>query len=70
MGDSEKLPASGPNRYTYDEQRSFLWALWEELGLKTNVVLVVHDWGPPWGLIGQTTIATASRALPTWIRRG
>src|SRR6266571_2399795 len=32
MGDSEKLPDSGPDRYTYAEQRSFLFALWEKLG--------------------------------------
>jgi haloalkane dehalogenase len=45
MGDSEKLPDSGPNRYTYAEQRSFLFALWEKLGLDKNVVFVLHDWG-------------------------
>ena len=33
MGDSEKLTNSGPERYTYMEQRSFLFALWEELKL-------------------------------------
>jgi len=45
MGDSEKLPDSGPERYSYAEQRSFLFALWEELKLKKNVILVLHDWG-------------------------
>jgi haloalkane dehalogenase len=45
MGDSEKLPDSGPDRYTYAEQRSFLFALWEELNLGDNVVMVLHDWG-------------------------
>lgn len=45
MGDSEKLPESGPGRYTYAEQREFLFALWEELGLDRDVVLVIHDWG-------------------------
>lgn len=45
MGDSEKLPHSGPGSYSYLEQRSFLFALWEELKLKQNVVLVLHDWG-------------------------
>ena len=45
MGDSDKLPNSGPHRYTYGEQRDFLFALWEELGLDRNVVLVIHDWG-------------------------
>src|SRR6266404_8422499 len=45
MGDSEKLPDSGPDRYTYTEQRSFLFALWEKLGLDKDVVFVLHDWG-------------------------
>ena len=45
MGDSEKLPDSGPERYTYAEQRSFLFALWEELKLEKDVILVLHDWG-------------------------
>ena len=49
MGDSEKLPHSGPDRYTYAEQREYLFALWEELGLERDVVLVIHDWGSTLG---------------------
>ena len=49
MGDSEKLNPSGPDRYTYEEQRSFLHALWEELNLGSKVVLVLHDWGSALG---------------------
>ena len=49
MGDSDKLPHSGPERYTYAEQREYLFALWEELGLKRDVVLVIHDWGSTLG---------------------
>ena len=49
MGDSDKLPDSGPGRYTYVEQREYLFALWEELGIKRNVVLVIHDWGSTLG---------------------
>ena len=49
MGDSDKLPNSGPDRYTYAEQREFLFALWEELGIRERVVLVVQDWGGPLG---------------------
>ena len=49
MGDSDKLPNSGPSRYTYVEQREYLFALWEELGLKRDVVLVIHDWGSTLG---------------------
>ena len=49
MGDSDKLPNSGPDRYTYVEQREFLFALWEELGLDRDVILVIHDWGAALG---------------------
>ena len=45
MGDSDKLPNSGPERYTYAEQRDFLFALWEELKLGNDVIFVLHDWG-------------------------
>ncbi len=45
MGDSEKLDNSGPDRYTYVEHRKFLFALFDELGIKENVTLVIHDWG-------------------------
>ena len=49
MGDSEKLPDSGPQRYGYAEQREYLFALWEQLDLGRNIVLVVHDWGSALG---------------------
>ncbi len=49
MGDSDKLPDSGPDRYSYVEQRAFLFALWEELGLDRDVILVIHDWGATLG---------------------
>src|SRR5262249_18437528 len=45
MGESEKLPDSGPDRYTYAEQRSFLFALWKELGVDMDVVFGLHVWG-------------------------
>jgi len=45
MGDSEKLDDSGPDRYTYVEHRKYLFALLEELDVKENVTLVIHDWG-------------------------
>lgn len=31
------------------EQREYLFALWEELGLGRDVVLVIHDWGATLG---------------------
>lgn len=49
MGDSDKLTSSGPDRYTYAEQRNFLHALWEELKLGDKVILVLHDWGSALG---------------------
>jgi haloalkane dehalogenase len=49
MGDSEKLTPSGPDRYNYEEQRNYLFALWDMLGLGDRVVLVLHDWGSALG---------------------
>ena len=39
MGDSDKLPDSGPQRYTYAEQREYLFALWDQLALGDRIVL-------------------------------
>jgi len=49
MGDSDKLSPSGPDRYTYAEQREHLFALWDKLALGDQVVLVLHDWGSALG---------------------
>jgi haloalkane dehalogenase len=49
MGDSDKLPDSGPDRYSYAEQRDFLFAFWEELKLGNDVIFVLHDWGSALG---------------------
>jgi haloalkane dehalogenase len=49
MGDSDKLPDSGPQRYTYAEQREYLFALWDQLALGDRVVFVIHDWGSALG---------------------
>ncbi|HXF61437.1 MAG TPA: haloalkane dehalogenase [Caldilineaceae bacterium] len=45
MGDSQKLPNSGPGAYTFVEQRRYLDALLEALGVHERVTLVGHDWG-------------------------
>ena len=45
MGDSDKLPDSGPARYRYVEQRDYLFALWDQIGLGDRVIFVIHDWG-------------------------
>jgi haloalkane dehalogenase len=45
MGDSDKLPNSGPGSYRFVEHRGYLDALLEDLGVRERVTLVVHDWG-------------------------
>jgi len=49
MGDSEKLDNSGPDRYTYLEQREYLYALWDQIGVEKNAIFVIHDWGSALG---------------------
>jgi haloalkane dehalogenase len=49
MGNSDKLNPSGPDCYSYREHRDYLFALWEQLGIKKDVVLVLHDWGSALG---------------------
>lgn len=49
MGDSDKLPDSGPQRYTYAEHREYLFALWDQLDLGDRIVFVIHDWGSALG---------------------
>ena len=49
MGDSDKLPASVQDRYTIASHAAYLEEFLEEIGVKENVVLVVHDWG---GVLG------------------
>lgn len=50
FGDSDKLdPALGRYRYGYAEQRKRLFALFEELGLGNEVILVLHDIGSIYG---------------------
>lgn len=45
MGDSDKLPDSGPDRYTFVEHRGYLDGLLDALDLGDRVTLVLHDWG-------------------------
>jgi len=49
MGDSSKLPDSGPASYTFVEHRRYLDALLDGLGVQERVTLVVHDWGSALG---------------------
>ena len=49
MGDSDKLPDSGPDRYRFGEHREYLDGFFDALGLTENVTLVIHDWGSALG---------------------
>jgi haloalkane dehalogenase len=49
MGDSEKLPDSGPDSYRFVEHRRYLDALLETLDVRERITLVVHDWGSALG---------------------
>lgn len=49
MGDSAKLPNSGPGSYSFAEQRRYLDKLLEQLGVRERVTFVMHDWGASLG---------------------
>jgi haloalkane dehalogenase len=49
-GDSEKLPPSdGPGRYSFEVAYDYLSGLLDTLGVRSNVTLVLHDWGTALG---------------------
>jgi haloalkane dehalogenase len=45
MGDSEKLPHSGPGTYTFVDHRRYLDALLASIGVESRVTFIGHDWG-------------------------
>jgi haloalkane dehalogenase len=49
MGDSDKLPADDPGRYTFVRHRDFLDQFLDTVGVSSGVTLVVHDWGSALG---------------------
>jgi len=49
MGDSDKLPDSGPERYRFVEHREYFDAALSALGVERDAVLVLHDWGSALG---------------------
>jgi haloalkane dehalogenase len=49
MGDSEKLPDSGPGSYRFVEHRRYLDGLLDALGVTERVTIVGHDWGSALG---------------------
>jgi haloalkane dehalogenase len=50
MGDSDKLPNSGPGKYSFRDHQQYLYSLFEELNLGNDIILIVHDWGSALGL--------------------
>ena len=49
MGDSDKLPGSGPASYRLVEHRRYLDGFLDAAGITGKVTLVVHDWGSALG---------------------
>lgn len=49
MGDSDKLPDSGPASYTFVEHRRYLDVFMDTVGADRDVTLVLHDWGSALG---------------------
>ena len=49
MGDSDKLPNSGPGSYRFVEHRRYLDALLDALDVHERVTFVIHDWGSALG---------------------
>lgn len=49
MGDSDKLPDSGPGSYMFQEHRRHLDEVLDALDVRGNFTLVVHDWGSALG---------------------
>ncbi len=49
MGDSDKLPKSGPESYRFVEHRDYLNGILDQILPDEPVVLVIHDWGSALG---------------------
>ena len=63
MGDSAKLPDSGPGRYSFDTHSRFLAGFLEQVGADRDVVLVLHDWGSGLGFDWARQHADAVRGI-------
>ena len=64
MGDSDKLPDSGPGSYRFVEHRRYLDALLEALDVRELVTLVIHDWGSALGFDWANRHRATSRLYP------
>lgn len=49
MGDSDKLPHSGPSSYRFVEHRKYLDLFLEALDVRDRITLVLQDWGSALG---------------------
>ena len=63
MGDSDKLPYSGPGSYTFVEHRRYVDALLAALSVNERVTFVVHDWGSALGFDWANRHRNAVRGL-------
>lgn len=63
MGDSEKLEEAGPDGYRFVEHRRYLDALLEQLDVRRNVTLVIHDWGSALGFDWANRHRTAVKGI-------
>lgn len=76
MGASDKLPNSGPDRYTFVEHRRYFEGTLEALGIADDIVLVIHDWGSALGfdwarrhpgkVRGIAYMEAIVRPIPSW----
>lgn len=76
MGRSEKLPDAGPDTYTFDTHSRYLAGFMQALGLDSDVVLVLHDWGSALGfdwandnraaVAGIAYMEAIVQPLPSW----
>lgn len=49
MGDSDKLPGEGDERYAFAAHATYLETFLDTVGVTQDVTLVVHDWGSALG---------------------
>jgi haloalkane dehalogenase len=76
MGHSDKLPDSGPDRYTFDDHRHYLDGALDALDLGDDIVWVIHDWGSALGfhwahrhperVSGICYMEGIPRVIPSW----
>ncbi len=75
MGDSDKL-VPAPDRYRFVEHRDYLNAWFDQMGIKDNITLVIHDWGSalgfdwarrhPQAIKGIAYMEAIVRPIPSW----